>query len=53
MKKDLKEFIGLGANLKFGPGAWSYAKKSLIKTNNDLIIITSKSCKNKNGTIPL
>jgi len=52
MKKDLNEFISLGVNLKFGSGTWNYAKKSLLKTNKDLIIVTSKSCKKFISDIP-
>ena len=52
MKKDLSGFIDSGATLKFGPGKWNDAKKSLLKSNNDLIIITSKSCKKFISDIP-
>ena len=52
MKKDLSEFIDSGATLKFGPDKWGDAKKSLLKSNNDLIIITSKSCKKFISDIP-
>ena len=52
MKKDLSEFIDSGATLKFGPDKWGDAKKSLLKSNNDLIIITSKSCKKFISNIP-
>ena len=52
MKKDLSAFIDSGATLKFGPDKWNDAKKSLLKSNNDLIIITSKSCKKFISDIP-
>ena len=52
MKKDLSGFIDSGATLKFGPDKWNDAKKSLLKSNNDLIIITSKSCKKFISDIP-
>ena len=52
MKKDLSEFIDSGATLKFGLGKWNDTKKSLLKSNNDLIIITSKSCKKFISDIP-
>ena len=52
MKKDLKGFINSGATLKFGSGKWNDTKKSLRKSNNDLIIVTSKSCKKFISDIP-
>ena len=41
MKKDLSGFIDSGATLKFGPGKWNDAKKSLLKSNNDCLLYTS------------
>ena len=52
MKKDLSAFIDSGATLKFGLGKWNDTKKSLLESNNDLIIITSKSCKKFISDIP-
>ena len=52
MKKDLSEFIDSGVTLKFGLGKWNDTKKSLLESNNDLIIITSKSCKKFISDIP-
>ena len=52
MEKDLKGFINSGATLKFGSGKWNDTKKSLRKSNNDLIIVTSKSCKKFISDIP-
>ena len=52
MKKDLTEFINSGATLKFGLGKWNDTKKSLLESNNDLIIITSKTCKKFISDIP-
>ena len=45
MKKDLSGFIDSGATLKSGSGKWSEIKESLSESTDDLIIITSKSCK--------
>tara|TARA_Y100000748_G_scaffold64404_1_gene52033 strand:- start:712 stop:1845 length:1134 start_codon:yes stop_codon:yes gene_type:complete len=52
MKKDLNEFLDSGATLKLGPGKWSEAKESLSESTNDLIVITSKSCKEFISNIP-
>ena len=52
MKKDLNEFLVLGTTLKFGLGKWNEAKKNLLESNDDFIIVTSKSCKKFISDIP-
>ncbi len=52
MKKDLSGFIDSGATLKSGSGKWSEIKESLSESTDDLIIITSRSCKKFISKIP-
>lgn len=52
MKKDLSGFIDSGATLKSGSGKWSEIKESLSESTDDLIIITSKSCKKFISNLP-
>ena len=52
MKKDLSGFIDSGATLKSGSGKWSEVKESLSESTDDLIIVTSKSCKKFISNIP-
>ena len=52
MKKDLSGFIDSGATLKSGSGKWSEVKESLSESTDDLIIITTKSCKKFISNIP-
>ena len=52
MKKNLNGFLDSGATLQLGSGKWSKIKTSLLKPNNDLIVVTSKSCKKFISDIP-
>ena len=52
MKKNLNGFLDSGSTLQLGSGKWNKIKKSLLKLNNDLIIVTSKSCKKFITDIP-
>ena len=52
MKKNLNAFLDSGATLQFGSGKWNKIKRNLLKSNNDLIVVTSKSCKKFITDIP-
>ena len=52
MKKNLNGFLDSGATLQFGSGKWNKIKRNLLKSNNDLIVVTSKSCKKFITDIP-
>ena len=52
MKKNLNGFLDSGATLQLGSGKWNKIKRNLLKSNNDLIVVTSKSCKKFITDIP-